>query len=153
MRFIADAMLGRLAKHLRLRGIDVLCDAAFSGNEVIRRALEDGRTILTRDQALASRPLAKACLLVRSDHLGEQMDQVLEAYPALRNTRPLTRCSRCNTFLSVVGRDSVLDLVPSHVMYHTDRFLRCDACGRTYWRGSHVVRMEAIAAKRKKAGA
>ena len=50
MKFIADVMLGRLAKRLRLLGFDVLYDRAFIDNEIIRLSLEQGRIILTRIQ-------------------------------------------------------------------------------------------------------
>jgi uncharacterized protein with PIN domain len=42
-------------------------------------------------------------------------------------------------------------MVPPHV-YETHReFSRCTACGRTYWKGTHVQRM-ALPAGNKKAG-
>jgi uncharacterized protein with PIN domain len=59
LKFIADVMLGRLAKRLRLRGLDVLYDRTLNDNEIIRLSLEQDRVILTRDTALSNRPLAK----------------------------------------------------------------------------------------------
>ena len=50
MKFIADVMLGRLAKKLRLLGFDVLYDRTFNDNEIIRLSLEQERVILTRDR-------------------------------------------------------------------------------------------------------
>jgi uncharacterized protein with PIN domain len=58
MKFIADVMLGKLAKRMRLLGFDVLYDPAYEDNEVLRLALDHDRVILTRDAGLASRPLA-----------------------------------------------------------------------------------------------
>ena len=141
MKFVADAMLGRLAKRLRLHGLDVLYDPAADDNAVLRRALEEGRTILTRDTGLASRPLARNCLLIASDRVDEQEEQVLAATPREALRAPLTRCSLCNGLLEPVDRDSVQNLVPDHVFRNTKTFVRCSACGRVYWQGSHAARM------------
>jgi uncharacterized protein with PIN domain len=142
MKFIADAMLGRLAKRLRLLGVDVRYDPAADDNEVLRRALSEERIILTRDRGLAARPLAGNCLFVRSDRADRQVEEVLAAHPSLRRQKPLTRCSACNGVLGPVARGEVRNLVPPHVLGTARSFLRCDACGRVYWEGSHVERME-----------
>jgi uncharacterized protein with PIN domain len=53
-RFVADAMLGRLARWLRLLGFDTAWVQDVSDGELVRRAIEEGRVILTRDRALPS---------------------------------------------------------------------------------------------------
>lgn len=139
MKFIADVMLGRLAKRLRLLGYDVLYDPTLDDNELIRLSLAERRVILTRDAALAARPLASNHLFVRSDRVEEQLEQVLSGAPG--DASPLTRCSVCNDPLTPVGRQEVRDLVPSYVFENNDTFLHCTTCGRIYWQGTHVRRM------------
>ena len=140
MKFIADVMLGKLAKRMRLLGIDVLYDPAYQDNEILRLALDQGRIILTRDTALASRPLAQNHILIGSDLVDEQLHQVVEM-SSLPSTAMLTRCSACNTILTVPGRDEVRDLVSIHVYEQHRDFLRCETCGRIYWKGTHVRNM------------
>ena len=77
MKFIADVMLGRLAKRLRLLGYDVLYDPALDDNGLIRLSFEQHRLILTRDEALAERPLAAYHLFINSGLVEEQLEQVL----------------------------------------------------------------------------
>ncbi|HZD03737.1 MAG TPA: Mut7-C RNAse domain-containing protein [Longimicrobiales bacterium] len=48
-RFLADAMLGRLARWLRTLGFDTAFDDAIADDELIRRAVRESRVILTRD--------------------------------------------------------------------------------------------------------
>ena len=151
MKFIADVMLGRLAKRLRLLGFDVLYDRTLNDNEIIRLSLEQDRVILTRDTALAARPLATNHLLVSADRAQEQMDQVLTAFPAEITDVPLTRCSVCNETLIPTARDELKDLVPSHIYDEKADFMLCRMCGRVYWRGSHVTNMM-LPSKKKKAG-
>ena len=88
MKFIADVMLGRLAKRLRLRGFDVLYDRTLNDNEIIRLSLEQDRVILTRDKALSDRPLAKNHLFINSDLVQEQVEQVLSSFPLETHINP-----------------------------------------------------------------
>ena len=143
MKFIADVMLGKLAKRLRLLGFDVLYDHRFEDNEILRLALEQGRTILTRDTGLTSRPLAQNHLLVESDLVDEQVHQVIEAFSP-QDERPLTRCSLCNEPLSALRRMDARDLVPDHVHATVFGYLRCALCEKVYWKGSHVRNMQGL---------
>ena len=149
MKFIADVMLGSLAKRMRLLGIDVLYDRTLEDNEIIRLSLEQDRVILTRDRALGDRPLASSHLLIKSDLLKEQVEQVLSAFPRKMPLNPLSRCSECNELLDRITREEARDLVPQYVYENQDLFLRCPRCKRTYWHGTHVMRM-AIPGRRKK---
>lgn len=141
MKFIVDSMLGKLAKRLRLLGFNVLYDPSLEDREIIRRALEQDRVILTCDTRLAMRPLASRHVLIQSDHVQDQVSQILAEIPLTSTQSPLTRCSQCNRMLHPVSRQAVRDLVPAQV-YETQRdFLCCSGCGRIYWKGSHLRRM------------
>ncbi|MGE5809609.1 MAG: Mut7-C RNAse domain-containing protein [Nitrospirota bacterium] len=148
MKFIADVMLGRLAKRLRLLGYDVLYDPALDDNDIVRLSLEQRRVILTRDATLAARPLASNHLFVRSDHVEEQLEQVLTISP--RDASPLTRCSLCNEPLASMTRQEARDLVPPYVFEKNETFQQCTICGRVYWEGTHVWRMIGRAGGKKK---
>ncbi len=141
MKFIADVMLGRLAKRMRLLGYDVLYDRKLDDNELIRISLSQNRTILTRDVALAHRPLAANHIWIASDDTTEQIEQVLAAFPSEEPPRPLTRCSACNGLLEAASRAHVKDLVPQYVYEKYDDFLCCTVCDRVYWWGTHVEKM------------
>jgi len=147
MKFIADVMLGKLAKRMRLMGFDVLYGSTCEDNEVLRLALDQGRIILTRDTGLASRPLAHNHLLITSDLIDDQLRQVLDAFSP-SGEHALTRCSLCNGQLSVLDGKDARDLVPDHVAATVHEFWRCGHCGKVYWKGSHVRNMAAINTKR-----
>ena len=141
MRFIADVMLGRLAKRLRLLGFDVLYDRTFDDNEIIRLSLEQDRVILTRDNALSERPLAVNHLFIQDDGVRQQLHQVLTSFALTGMSRPLTRCSECNEPLTMISRDDARDRVPRYVYERYRGFFQCEQCGRIYWRGTHLERM------------
>jgi hypothetical protein len=142
MKFIADVMLGRLAKRLRLLGFDVLYDRTFDDNEIIRLSLEQHRVILTRDTGLTQRPLASNHLFIKNQTVDKQLDEVFSAFPETQTVRPLTRCSECNAPLVEISKAEAKDLVPQHVYQSQQSFLQCGQCGRVYWPGTHVNRMK-----------
>jgi uncharacterized protein with PIN domain len=146
LKFIADVMLGRLAKRLRLLGFDVLYDRTLDDNELIRLSLEQDRVILTRNHELAIRPLAANHLVIQSDPVRQQIEQVLDAFRLEAQTAPLTRCSVCNETLRSISKQEAEDLVPSHVFEQFKDFLRCSVCGGIYWKGTHIQRMKLNAA-------
>jgi uncharacterized protein with PIN domain len=141
-RFIADAMLGRLAKWLRALGYDVAYERKIEDAALLARARAEGRRLLTRDAYLVRRrDLPPGTVLVRSDHLREQLAQVVAELGLSVDRYRFTRCIDCNTPLTAVARDAVRDIVPQYVFETQARFGRCPGCGRVYWPGTHWARM------------
>lgn len=74
MKFIADMMLGRLARWLRLYGYDTRYGVE-DDDEIISIAKKEGRIILTRDFELVkkARKLGIDAIYVESNSIEEQM--------------------------------------------------------------------------------
>ena len=133
-RLVADAMLGRLARWLRLMGYDTLYWREGSDLELARLAQAEGRLIVTRDRQLAGRRGVHA-LLISAETLDAQM---AEASAALGGQpSPFSRCPECNTPLAELAHDAARDLVPPYVWRTQAVFRRCADCGRIYWKGTH----------------
>jgi len=141
-RFLADAMLGALARWLRVLDVDVAYDPALDDPALVARAVAEARTILTRDRKLVERRLARNHLLIRSDEVGEQVRQVL-AEAGLRpdSCRLFGRCLRCNVPLAPLPAEAARARVPPYVARTQEEFRICPCCGRIYWRSTHVERM------------
>lgn len=141
-QFIADAMLGGLARWLRVLDLDVAYDPELDDPELVDRALEEGRTILTRDRRLVERKRAWNHLLIASEVVDEQVREVLDAFRIDPDPHRLfKRCLRCNTPLEPMGADEARRHVPPFVARTRERFRRCPGCGRIFWASSHVRRM------------
>jgi nucleoside-triphosphatase len=138
--FIVDAMLGRLAKALRMLGYDAAYRADIDDPEVKMVALREGRTVLTRDHELAATTIGIEVLLVESDLVEEQLVQVVEAFGLLPSPGLFSRCLVCNVPVDDVPRDDVRDRVPPYVYKTQERFVKCPECGRVYWPATHVER-------------
>jgi len=137
---LVDAMLGRLARWLRLLGYDAVYWRDGSDAALAERARAEGRLIVTRDHQLAGRRGVKA-LLITSETLEEQVTQVREALgsPPL----PLTRCPECNGELADLPHGLARGLVPAYVWHTQPAFRRCPDCGRIYWKGTHWPGLQA----------
>lgn len=141
-RLYVDAMLGKLAKWLRLAGYDVAFWRDGSDEALMAAAREQGRLILTKDHALAGRRGVKA-LLLNSDGLD---NQIREARGALAQRgpvpEPFTRCAECNAPLVDLPHTDAEGLVPPYVWHTQAEFRRCTGCGRVYWKGTHWPSVE-----------
>jgi uncharacterized protein with PIN domain len=138
-QLLADCMLGRLARWLRLLGYDTAYSNDATDHELARRARAEGRLLLTRDRDLAVRRGLRT-LLIQSQDLEDQIQEVREALGELPE-HPLSRCSMCNTVLEAVAAQDVVDRVPIYVFQAHPEFRQCPGCGRVYWSGSHVETM------------
>ncbi|MGD2143065.1 MAG: Mut7-C RNAse domain-containing protein [Anaerolineae bacterium] len=138
-RLLADSMLGRLAKWLRLFGYDTAYGNQATDHELARRARAQGRVLLTRDRELAARPGLRT-VLVESEQLNDQVQEVQHVLGRPPDTS-LSRCSVCNVVLETVSPDDVVDRVPPYVLEVHSEFRRCKCCGRVYWPGTHVQAM------------
>lgn len=142
MRFIADVMLGKLAKWLRILGYDVLYSNRFEDDEIARLAVLEDRLILTRDTRLVERRLARDhFLLVESDRYEDQLRQVVQTLQLDLERGLFTRCLTCNRELQVVPKSEVQGEVPPYTYRTQERFSRCPHCHRVFWPGTHWDRM------------
>lgn len=142
-RFIADAMLGNLARWLRTLGHDTAYDDAIADDELVRRAFDEDRHILTRDRNLFQEWRVEG-LLVEADETLEQLREVVDAFELPRPDELFTRCRECNEVLEPADLSDVEDRVPERVLVGSPAVARCPGCGRVYWEGSHTERMRRV---------
>ena len=136
-RFIADVMLGRLAKWLRIAGFDVLYSNKFSDEELIAISNREGRVLLSRDTRLLIRKSVKEFIFLESQELQMQLRQVFDRLRILSLPSPLTRCLACNEALIEATRESVRPSVPVFVYRTQAHFKSCPRCGKIFWAGTH----------------
>ncbi|MFO7783256.1 MAG: Mut7-C RNAse domain-containing protein [Thermodesulfobacteriota bacterium] len=142
-RFVADCMLGRLAKWLRILGYDTLYERS-RGKGVSRppESLGDRRLLTRRRDLVKDVP---GCVYIRSDHVGDQLCQMVRE--GLIHPDPeegFRRCPSCNTELVGADPEDARDRIPEYVFFrHARDLLWCPLCKRYYWHGTHRNRMRA----------
>jgi len=142
MKFIADNMLGRLAKWLRIIGCDVAYYRRIDDARLVGLALEQGRLILTRDTLLIRRKMAKGnFFFVTDDDYKEQLKQIVKQFSIDPYQDLLTRCIECNTLLSDIDREHVRELLPEYVYENLRSFRTCRQCNKVYWPATHKDRI------------
>ena len=136
LKFIADVMLGRTARWLRLFGYDTIYKVDADDDWILFNALVQKRTIITRDTKLAYRA-GSVAYLVRANSLWEQLREITSQF-SIEPKIVLVRCPVCNGKITEVEKKSVLGKVPEYTYLTHDKFWRCENCGKIYWRGSHL---------------
>jgi uncharacterized protein len=140
MKFIADIMVGRLARYLRMSGNDVLYSNSFDDEEILEIARKENRVILTRDTLMLERRDCRnktiESLFIKDDKINNQLKQVKNDLN-LTLEPSLSRCLECNSELINIRKEDVKNKVPPYV-YETQKiFLYCSRCSKYYWRGTH----------------
>jgi uncharacterized protein len=144
MRFVADAMLGRLARWLRILGYDTLYDVSWPDVYLVRLARAEDRMLLTRDYELAHR-IHVLVTLIESECLTEQLAQLQRELAINCNNAP--RCPMCNSLLEPISKEEAWDKVPLFAYIDNEAFSHCPTCGRYYWPGTHWKRIRELLSK------
>ncbi|HZC36030.1 MAG TPA: Mut7-C RNAse domain-containing protein [Chthoniobacterales bacterium] len=139
--FVADCHLGKLARELRLLGVDVSYRHDATDQQLLETMVKENRALLTRDRTLLMHRVVRNGYFPRSQDSIEQTVEVVRRFELAERLTPFVRCLRCNGLLTKVPKESVLEqLEPLTRLYYHD-FQRCSQCGRPYWRGSHIDRL------------
>lgn len=132
---LMDAMLGELARWMRLQGYDAAFLPDTPDMVVMRKAKSEGRVIVTCDHQLARKRGIEAILL-KSRTLEEQIDTLIELVGM--PSEPLQiRCGICNVGLVELSHLAAQKRVPPYVWRTHEFFTECPNCKRVYWKGTH----------------
>ena len=152
MKFLVDAMLGKLARFLRIFGYDTIyandLEEQFQlspvpDSKLLDYAKENDRIIITRDL-----PFHKMAGNDRSVYL--EGNGVYNYLKQLKDTLNIdyefilkdARCSVCNGILEKVNdNNSIKDQVENDTLKHYNTFFQCLDCKKIYWKGSHIKKI------------
>jgi uncharacterized protein with PIN domain len=140
--FIADVHLRKLARLLRLLGFDTVHSNDCADREIIARAAEEERIILTRDRALLKHNAVTHGYWVRSVEPLAQAREVVQRFDLRDQVQPFRRCVACNGSLIPVDKQDILSRIPPKTARWLDEYFICRTCDKLYWRGTHVPNLQ-----------
>lgn len=145
MKFIADRMLGRLARWLRLFGYDTLVIGKQENEDelLLELAEKEGRILISRDRVLVRKAIKKGikAYLVQSSEIMEQLREMKRVFD-IRFEPEMERCTLCNSTIRKSESDELELIRAKEYVYpatleHVTEFWLCDKCGQVYWQGKH----------------
>jgi len=144
--FLVDAMLGNIAKKLRLLGYDSYYSSNVSDDEVIFKAKKEGRILITKDEQLSKSAERNKISTIQIDK-NDEVSQLVQIFqnqdlPKFVMDTNTTRCTLCNGQLYSINKNKILGKVPKGVLSNTENFWECDACNKIYWKGTHIDRLQ-----------
>lgn len=158
IRFMCDAMLGTLAKNLRLFGFDTQfvgeLEKEMFGNptdesfeslpdvKILEMAIESNRIVLTKDEGFALRDPERVVLIEGATDR--------EHFAFLKEKMNLTfifdqaksRCYKCNQIVESVSKAEIKDKVKENTYLSFNEFYQCPSCSQVFWMGSHFQNEE-----------
>lgn len=144
LKFIADGMLGKLTRWLRMLGQDVEYSTSEDDENLIRRAKSEERILLTRDLKLFQQAMTQSvsAVLVESSTEAQRLADLAKRFNfELEIDIALSRCPKCNTKIKPVSKNMIINRVPKATSTHYKAFWECAGCGQIYWRGAHWKRI------------
>ncbi len=135
--FVLDVHLGKLARRMRLLGLDCRWENDLDDPEIVEISLEEGRIILTRDIGLLRRGRVTHGYWVRATDPDEQLPEVLARFDLRGALAPFARCVACNGWLRLAEKADVWELLPPKTRRYYDEFYQCAECGKIFWKGAH----------------
>jgi len=140
LKFLADAMLGKLARWLRMLGHDVVYSVDFDDAELLELAKTEERVLLTRDLELYKRAIIKGldAYYVEGKTGPEWLAEVAKRYSLqLEIDMDKSHCPICNTKLVAAPKEQLKNELEKNTYTYYDKFWKCPNCGQIYWQGAH----------------
>ena len=146
-KFIADINLGDIVKYMRVLGLDLYYDPLLSIRELIEISIKENRIILTKSRKLLRFKDVSHGIFIRPGTTIEQIKRILDYLDIKDNINPFSRCLRCNSILTIVPKDKILDRIPPKTKAFCDEYVQCPTCDKIYWKGTHFIHMKKVVRK------
>ncbi len=138
-RLCCDVMVGKVARWLRLCGIDTFYNNKAEDEQLIKICQTENRILLTRDSQLAKK-YQHICYFVQSVSPRQQLPEIITNLKLQLFKNP-ARCSLCNSALKKVEKETIKNIVPAYVFQTQEEFTFCNKCQKVYWKGTHWEKM------------
>ncbi len=145
-KFLADAMLGNVARKLRLLGFDCKYFATINHDQLLSIAKMENRILVTKDHNITNickKQNISVIDLSNTDEIG----QIAEICKKTNLTKCKidmddARCTICNGTIQPVEKEKISNRIPDKVAQNMQQFWICDSCNHIYWKGTHIRNLQ-----------
>ena len=150
MKFVADGMLGKLTRWLRMLGQDVEYSSQMGDDELLETSNKKRRVLLTRDLELYKRAAARniETFYVEGGIEAEKVAEIAGRFKIpLKINMEKSRCPACNSRIKPIPKKDVAEKVEKNTFAFYNDFWTCPKCGKIYWQGAHWRNIQATLEK------
>ena len=140
MKFLADSMLGKLARWLRMLGHDVTYSTELIDSELLEVAKKENSVLLTKDLELYKRAITRGieAFYVEGETESSRLAELAQRYAlTLSVDMEKSHCPVCNTKLKAAPKAQLTSELEKNTLTYYDHFWKCPNCGQVYWQGAH----------------
>ena len=140
MKFLADSMLGKLARWLRMLGNDVIYNVQLNDNQLLELAKKEKRILLTKDLELYQRAASRNidAFYVEGKTESFRLAEIAKRYDlTLDIDMEKSHCPVCNTAITPASKEQLLGELQKNTYAFYSEFWKCPNCGKIYWQGAH----------------
>jgi uncharacterized protein len=140
VKFLADGMLGKLARWLRMLGQDVSYTTELGDSDLLEVAKKENRVLLTKDLELYQRAIARGidAFYIEGKTESDRLEELAQRYDlALEIDMEKSHCPVCNTKLKATPKEQLSDELEKNTLTYYEKFWKCPNCGQVYWQGAH----------------
>jgi uncharacterized protein with PIN domain len=144
LKFLADGMLGKLTRWLRMLGYNVKYSSKLDDAQLLMNAKKERRILLTRDLELYQQATAKGvdAFYIEGKNEAERLAQLAKRFKIeLDIDMETSRCPKCNTRVKPISKERVAVRVENSTFSCYNEFWECPKCGQIYWQGAHWARI------------
>jgi len=144
LKFIADGMLGKLTRWLRMLGHNVKYSNKLDDSQLIAIAKKERRILLTRDLELYQQATAKGvqAFYMEGQTEAERLAKLAQKFGInLDIDMATSRCPKCNARVKSLPKEKVADKVEKTTFSYYNEFWQCPKCEQIYWQGAHWTRI------------
>ncbi len=151
MKFLVDAMLGKLTRFLRIFGFDTVYAndleehfkiSPVPDEKLVIYAQKNNRIIITKDYPLY-KSFTERGFYLKGEGIYNYLHQLKNNLNLNLNfSMENARCSICNSSLKkITDKKLIEDRVKSETYKHYDEFFQClnPNCKKVYWDGPHIM--------------
>ena len=148
LMFFVDAMLGNIAKKLRLMGFDTRYVSDIKDESLMQVAVKENRTVISKDKDLVriSHKNNLNAILIHEEKEIDQLHEIMDFMnlKIIEINGDGARCPNCNSKTETLDKKNINQNVPEKVLENNEKFWICKNCNQIFWEGTHIQNLQKL---------